>query len=677
MAINISTTVAALTVRGDAITARHMGMNLAQGYERFGTLPWEKFDEVQAQIGSKLVRFPGGTEAETMFDYRNPQATSGVTASGQVLQLTTPAQFLAYCKATGTQATIVLNTEQLLNNAAYGSRDFDPAMTTHVRDYVRYLLETAGPGGISTFELGNEYEGHMSSLEYGKVASALALIVDQEIDRYYDARPSQSALRPDVAVQVWVLSVGGSFTMTDLAARNQTVMGQFNTAELAAVTAATTHFYYTEGKFLGQVNSHTYGTIASTLGYSMDLLNAWSTRAGRQLDTVVSEWNVLFKDPQSFGLQQVPLLLQMFTAYVTLGVDELDIWSTMYNASALADYRGQLQASGALMQIMAKEAVGMRVADVPVASAQYDIHGFTNGDKTLLFVSSLSDGAMRLNMNLINYLDRFELTSARVIGVDASGADGVYKTFTGLAPWEEPDAPIRVTAQNLGNVLSGGIYGVQMNAHETLVLQLTKAQIRMGSMVADNMTGLANANDRIDAMGANDNIYGLGGNDTLLGGVGNDGIWGGEGNDRLWGGPGNDTLTGGAGNDVMEGRINSDVLYGDAGNDYISGGQAADTLWGGTGADAFVFRAGDGGTDIIRDFSKAEFDYLIYEGVAAVTAANFTLERKVMAGIGGAGAELLVHWGGISGPVMAILQDGAGITGLTIQDGLTGALLTL
>lgn len=677
MAIIENTTVAALTTRGDAITARHVGMNLTQGYERFGTLPWEKFDEVQAQIGSKLVRFPGGTEAETLFDYANPQATSAISPTGQVMSLTTPAQFLAYCKATGSQATIVLNTEQLLTHTAYGTRDFDPAMSGLVRNYVRYLLDTAGPGGIATFELGNEYAGYMNAVEYGKVASALALIVDQEIDRFYDARPGLAAPRPDVAVQVWVVSAGESFSMTDLAARNQNVMAQFNTAELASVTAATTHFYYTEGKFLGQANSHTYGTIASTLGYSMDLLNAWSTKAGRALDTVVSEWNVHFKDPQSFGLQQVPILLEMFSALVTLGVDELDIWSTMYNASALADYRGQLQASGALMQIMAKETLGMKVADVPVASAHYDIHGFSDGDKTLLFVSSLVDGALQINMNLGNYLDRFDLTSARVIGVDASGADGVYKTFTGLAPWEEPDAPVRVTAQNLASFLSGGVYAAQLGAHETLVLQLTKAPIRMGSMAADNITGLANANDRIDAMASNDKIYGLGGNDTLLGGVGNDGIWGGDGDDRLWGGPGSDTLTGGAGADVMEGRINPDVLYGEAGDDYISGGEGPDTLWGGTGADAFVFRAGESGTDIIRDFRKADFDFLIYEGASAVTATNFTLERKVVAGIGGTGAELLVHWGGIGGPVLAILQDGAGITGLTIQDGMTGAMLTL
>ncbi|NBZ86756.1 calcium-binding protein [Stagnihabitans tardus] len=675
MAIIEATTVAGFTVRGDVITMRHVGMNLAQGYERFGTLPWEKFDEVQTQIGAQLVRYPGGTEAETLFDYANPQATTAISPTGQVMQLTTPQAFLDYCRATGTQATFILATEQLLTSGAYGSRDFDASKAGLLRDYVRYILEEAGPGGVATFELGNEYAGYMNAVEYGKVASTMALIVDQEIDRYYDAHPG--ATRPDIAVQVWGVSAGEALSVADLFARNENVMAQFSTAELAAITATTTHFYYTEGKFLGQSNAHTYDALPGTLGGVLQMMNTWQTAAGRELDTVFSEWNVHFKDPQSFGLQQVPILLEMFQTLVTLGVDELDIWSTMYNASALADYRGALQASGALMQIMAKEVVGMKVAEVPVTSDNYDIHGFSSGAKVMLFVSSMADGTIQLSMDLQNYLDRYDLASARVIGVDASGADGVYKSYTGLAPWEEPDAPVRVTAQNLASFLSGGVYATQLGAHETLVLELNRAPIRFGSMSADNMAGRENTNDRIDAMASSDKIYGLSGDDTLFGGDGNDALWGGVGSDRLWGGLGNDDIWGGDGDDTVEGRFQSDTVRGGAGDDYVSGGDGADTLWGGIGADGFIFRAKETGTDLIRDFRATDQDFLIYQGTAGVTASNFTLERKVIAGIGGTGAELLVHWGGMNGPVLAILQDAGGLGSLMLQDGVSGAMLSL
>ena len=74
MALTEATTIAGFTTRGDAITLRQLGMNLAQGYEQFGTLPWQKFDEVQANVGARYVRFPGGTQAETPLTHANSNA---------------------------------------------------------------------------------------------------------------------------------------------------------------------------------------------------------------------------------------------------------------------------------------------------------------------------------------------------------------------------------------------------------------------------------------------------------------------------------------------------------------------------------------------------------------------------------------------------------------------------
>lgn len=677
MAIVEQTTVASLAVRGDVITSRLMGMNLAQGYERFGSLPWEKFDEVQGKIGSALVRFPGGTESETVFDYANFNAATGVATDGTLLQLTTPDSFLTYCAATGTKGTFVLATEQLLTHATYGSRGFDAAKAGLVRAYVDYILNRVGPGGVSTFELGNEYESYMTSTEYGRVASSLAQIVKERVDHWYADHPGSTQPRPDIAVQVWSLSSGGSTSLTELANRNRAVMAEFNATELSAITATTTHFYYTEGRFAGLPNAHTYGNISVALSYSLQMMDAWSSVTGRQLDKIFSEWNVQLRDLQSYGLQQIPILLEMFSTLAAGGVDEMDIWSTMYNGTALANYKAELQAAGTLMQIMAHETVGMRVAEVPVASPDYDIHGFTSGAKTLLFISSMVDDRMTLAMNLASYLDRYDLKSARMIQVDVTGADGIYKSLTGLQPWEEPDAPIKVTAQTIASYLSGGVYAALFNPHETLVLELTRAPIRMGSAAPDVIYGRDNIADRIDALSSDDTIYGLTGNDTLFGGDGNDAIWGGGGADRIWGGVGMDSLYGDADNDTIEGRVGRDVLLGGTGNDYLSGGEGSDTLTGGWGADAFVFRPNEIGTDVITDFTPGQMDFLVWEGSAAVTAASFTLERRAVAGMGGSASELLLHLGGLSGQVLAILVDDGGLASLRLQDAATGQILTL
>ncbi|WP_336605417.1 tandem-95 repeat protein [Stutzerimonas stutzeri] len=62
---------------------------------------------------------------------------------------------------------------------------------------------------------------------------------------------------------------------------------------------------------------------------------------------------------------------------------------------------------------------------------------------------------------------------------------------------------------------------------------------------------------------------------------------------------GNDTLDGGAGNDI---------LYGQGGNDILIGGEGDDILYGGAGSDTFVWKAGDLGQDVVKDFNVGQGD---------------------------------------------------------------------
>jgi len=64
---------------------------------------------------------------------------------------------------------------------------------------------------------------------------------------------------------------------------------------------------------------------------------------------------------------------------------------------------------------------------------------------------------------------------------------------------------------------------------------------------------------------------------------------------------GDDTLEGGAGNDLM---------FGQGGNDKLIGGPGDDIMYGGTGADEFIWKSGDSGHDVIKDFNLAEHDVL-------------------------------------------------------------------
>ena len=674
MTINYSAIVTPLAAAGSIISTADFGMNMVLGYERFGTLPWEKFDEVQSVVGSQALRFPGGSEAEMLFNYANPNATSVVAKDGTVKQLIATDDFLDYSASTGSRATIVLPVMQLLNDAKYGARDFDSSLTATVRAYIAHVLEKSGPEGIATFELGNEYESYMTSIEYGRVASTLASIAHQEIEKYYAAHSGHDDFKPEVAVQVWGQSQGGTYSLSDLSLRNHLVMAEFSADELAAITAVTSHFYYDEGVNVGKPNYHTYFNIDDAVGYSVGMMNDWQAATGRPLETIFSEWNVNKGDTDNYGLQQIPVLLELFTNFTLSGVDQLDIWATMYTPTSLANYQGNLQASGVLFQLMAHELVGMQATEVPVASADFDIHAFSGQGRSVVFVSSLIDQAMTLNLDLSQYLDHYDLASARLMRVDLAHADGVYKDATGLSPWEETDAPILLTGQDIANYLVLTHYMASLGAHETLVLVFDQSSTVLGSALSDVMAGQANA-DRIDALGGLDEVKGMAGNDSLFGGSGNDNVFGGSGSDLISGGDGNDRLLGGDGNDTLEGKVGSDIIGGGKGNDFLISGNNSDTLTGGAGADAFVFESGQWGTDLITDFSSAQKDYLVYDG-NAVTASDFHIEIRSATGVGGLAADIIVHFGE-DGTALWMLQDAGNLTSLTLQDASNGNLISL
>ncbi|WP_025132472.1 immunoglobulin-like domain-containing protein, partial [Pseudomonas sp. PH1b] len=100
-----------------------------------------------------------------------------------------------------------------------------------------------------------------------------------------------------------------------------------------------------------------------------------------------------------------------------------------------------------------------------------------------------------------------------------------------------------------------------------------------------------------------------------------------DGNDTLLGGAGNDILFGQGGNDLLDGGKGNDILLGGTGNDTLIGGAGNDILIGGSGADTFVWKAGDTGNDVIKDFKASEGDRIdlrdLLQGESGSTIDNF------------------------------------------------------
>ena len=95
---------------------------------------------------------------------------------------------------------------------------------------------------------------------------------------------------------------------------------------------------------------------------------------------------------------------------------------------------------------------------------------------------------------------------------------------------------------------------------------------------------------------------------TVIGGSASSIHSGAAGDDYLGGGAGDDVLYGLQGNDTLDGGTGNDQLFGGAGDDILIGGLGNDQLNGGSGADTFIWKAGDLGQDVIKDFNIAEGD---------------------------------------------------------------------
>nr|NLU59565.1 type I secretion C-terminal target domain-containing protein [Pseudomonas sp. BIGb0427] len=133
------------------------------------------------------------------------------------------------------------------------------------------------------------------------------------------------------------------------------------------------------------------------------------------------------------------------------------------------------------------------------------------------------------------------------------------------------------------------------------------------------------------------------------------------------------------GNDILLGGTGNDTLLGGEGNDILIGGKGDDILIGGSGADTFVWKAGDTGKDVIKDFKAAEGDRLdlsdLLQGEKASTIDNYlkitTVNGESTLQVSSEGK--LNATGGLANADVTIKLEGVNWANTTINSLVTGA----
>ena len=626
---------------GSTFTGHHFGANVVSYKNDFAE--GSPFVKAMGQLNPTSIRYPGGTVTEDNFDPHSKffddvfEKDTATVAGLNGDEIATVKSTLSYAAQHNLSVDFVLPTEHLLKDGPNGTRVIDEQAVAKLMVKVDGLLEGRyGDVHIGTFEIGNEYfvGSRLTAAEYGMVANRLTLELSDAYDRYNFDHPADSAwLEPDIAVQS-----GAGWLEGD----NDTIIKSMSPAARSEIDAVIGHFY---PKQLGHVEN---------FGNFYDNLHAWEDAPGfHDIDISISEWNVQNSAASDHGLYQASSFIGALHEMGEQGVDSAAVWGVQHRnmdssltfLRDLPDGNGtvtDLTATGYAFQQLRTNILGLKSLDLDpqdfMVADQDDIavSAFGNADRAVIYISSRSDTAQSVDLNLDTYFkDAAHVHGMRITAIDDPRTTDIDES--------DPHAvAARIDVHGVSEAELAANQGViVLQPGEILQLEVDLGQNGVhlegfnpsdpvpGAHYDDTFEGSA-FSDRISGFAGHDRIHGANGRDLMDGGTGNDMMSGGLGNDAAFGGSGDDTIYGGIGHDLVRGGNGSDTIFGDRGDDRLDGGNGNDILKGGTGDDTLLSMSGandvsgQAGSDLflasidadttIQDFSYGDGDRLSFLG---------------------------------------------------------------
>lgn len=485
-------------VGGPSFTAAHFGGNLLATRDVVGANG--TFADTAATLGMAHLRYPGGALTENCACIYEADRLSDPPRTTDEPVQTSVTEMFSYATQAGIALTLVLPTRDFLTDISdeNGHRfaDVDEAA---VRQFIADIAE--GNFGtapvIQAFEIGNEYwgSGEMNTVEYGRLASEMALIVEDEMSRH---PASPQFADTDILVQMGtnhgVSDLSGLFDGTgseQLAAANQMfglslseegyiyssgevawskvnnaiLMDQFDTdAERAAVDGIVAHIY-SRGEDVPGSRYFELSQIGDTWLEEMPDLKVYAT-----------EWNlkrtVGDTREEEFGLKQAHEMLNIVEAFHWGGVDAAHAWALQLNSrTALAEVEGdaEMRVAGEMFRLMNEVLPGTRPLalvgsagrETEVQGTTADVHSFYAQDRLVTFIASTSDGPSEQVVDFNNLVTQSGEVSITRLGV----AEGENPTFTSAEP--------QITHEDASALLADGILIADLAPREILMIEMS------------------------------------------------------------------------------------------------------------------------------------------------------------------------------------------------------------
>lgn len=639
------TALSSVTAVGDPAAASLFGGNiLAPRSQMEGD---GSYSELIEDLGASGLRYPGGSLTEEYFDILNPDAeTATGNENGQTIDFISISDFMEAATKLGSQVTIVIPTRDQLSTTldANGNRypDIDEeALRDFIYDTVTGVY---GDAQIAAFEIGNEYwgSGRMNSFEYGRLASEMTEIIDQELqliqetlgtggdidivvqmgtnfgyaslDEEYEYQGTDEIIddlnaKYNLELNSDVVRSSGDLNWAEVS--NEIIMSFFDGDKIEAIDGIAAHIYSKEPALPGQRSFH-LNTINET----------WNDEFSEEdLDIYVTEWNSsgatsLFERDEDYGLRQAHEMLNMIEEFMYSGVDVAHAWPLLQN-TANAFSQGfnheTLTPAGNMFAMMSTSLPGKTMLDFNSSSREtevnlndIDVHGFYGDGELVFFLASTSEDGASTDVDISNLIDGYDHMSIEVLGVEPGSLPGSNSSPSVIQALDESlvyDDGFISAVLAPGEIMKVVITNIQPTAaFEPVTTKIDNdipAVITQGN--DDEIIGGASA-ELLKGGDGNDTISGLSGEDTLNGGKGDDHLSGGDGNDQIRGREGDDFLSGENGNDYLRGESGNDYLKGSAGSDTLIGGWGDDTLRGGQEDD--LLNGGPGSNKITTGYGK-------------------------------------------------------------------------
>ncbi len=569
--MELSIDASLLKYSGSLITTKLFGANILFDRDRVAEHPNSTlrptYDDAVRELSIENIRYPGGSITEDLFDIENPNAS--IQNGQDVMGLS---DFISFLSTNRSSGTIVIPTARYLSvTRDEAGHRYQAVKADAIDKFVRNLLSDAHSKGVplTAIELGNEWWGSgMSATEYGRVASKMATLVQDSINRFKGSENLPTNWQePDILIQV------GHGENAEQETRQ--IFDQFDRhGEYGAIDGLVTHRYLS-GDFSNIGSSGVWRPYYGQFDVWKDL--AFIAGLDTNLANYVTEWNVKANNSGETGLKAASALISLFTELLDAGVEQANIWAVQQNnpqnltiSTGLpgSEWDG-LSLSGEMFRLMRTSLIGkkeMSSQQIENISGHISVNIFGKNSERTIFLSDRSGEGVDLTLRPDQILRGFDYGWIKILGVGGSDP---------LDADARPDVQLFMISDVVG---ARGNLTLNLDPWETAVINLTVASSgvdlfapRQGSKMQGTQFG--------------------------------DKLQGGDGLDQILGRSGADLMIGGGRKDVLRGENGSDTLYGGGGADLVSGGPGGDVLSGGSGPDAFVFGASRA-RDIVTDFNE-------------------------------------------------------------------------